>query len=123
MDWVCKKCSKFPEAAFQSVMSGLMPGFAWICTHCQRTGLPSLRGINKTLGELQSTGDRRLTIIEDRMENMEQQIDSKIKTGVITTLKTKLPEITKGVQAAVIMSIDQHVKDKVDVFLKTPSQL
>lgn len=95
----CKPCTGLSTKAFDLFLSDELDGYKWNCKSCKQT-LPTLEQMNNTLKELSIKQDKRLTTLEDQMQNIDHKIGHKInenmshvKDQITSTLKDEIGEL------------------------------
>lgn len=113
----CIECSKLPESVIQFMMSGVCP---WICRHCNRTGLPTLKNINdhvtkqsRQLNDLKVSTDQQHINITRKIELLEKGIDVKIENKFKAEKEKMSKEIEQAISSTLDDKVDEAVKKKI----------
>ena len=110
----CHKCSKIPAEMISFMTSGTCP---WICRHCNRAGLPTLKNINdnvtkqsKQLKDLRETTDRQYQNLERKMEDLEKSIDMKINKK----FESKKDEMKKEIEEKITTELTKQINEEME---------
>ena len=110
----CYMCSKIPTEMITFMTSGTCP---WICRHCNRAGLPTLKNINdnvtkqsKQIKDLRDTTDRQYTNLEKKMVDLEKSIDSKINKKFESNKEEMKKEIEEKITTELTKQIDEEME-------------
>lgn len=113
----CHPCTGLPADFIAIMKSGTCP---WICRHCNRAGLPTLKNINENvqkqgqqLKEMKETSNRQYDNLDRRFTVLEESIDRKIEAKMKTEKEVIKSEIEDSINTYLPATIDQHIESKL----------
>lgn len=77
----CLNCADISPRLHECIINGELDNFHWQCRSCKAT-FPSLQHITEVLNDIKITHDDRMTNIETRMSNIEQNTKGEIQNNV-----------------------------------------
>ena len=91
----CLKCAGVSEALYACIERGEMTDFHWTCPCCKNM-FPSLDNISRSLNDMQSKNEERMTKLENRMGNSESFTKGEVKNTVLSMKSEILEELKLG---------------------------
>ena len=127
-NWLCLRCSKVPLQVFQSIRSGLLGSFAFMCPCC-KTNLPHMRNLTKSFDQMRNSNEDRLNQIEERLLKMEDTIDDKIDSKIEQAKEDIFGQVSQQIQqsqpnlqevkADIIGQVTHELQPRIDKAIKT----
>lgn len=95
----CLRCAKITALLYQCIRNNELENFHWTCQGCKAM-FPSLENISGTLKDIQVKHERRMTLLEGRMDKLEfktiEEVKSSVsemKEGIVTEIKEDINKL------------------------------
>lgn len=118
-NWVCLPCCKVSPALYAELTKedSACPGndsVSWLCSVCK--GMKSdLKTININILELKNTSEKRLTQVENRLDNLEGNIQDTVRKEVVSSRDELVETVKSDIAETVEKLVNARVKEIDDI--------
>ena len=119
---VCRGCSGIPENSWDFMKANTV-GVRWICRPCDKSGLPTLKGISKTLETMQASSNAQFVTLNAKMNSVKDNLDAKIQAE-IEGLDKKMDKSIKNLETSLQVHITNEIaKEKVEILKEAEQKI
>ena len=108
---------------YKAINEGHLPGFAWMCSFCEKAGLPNLLTISNTLQDMKAGNDERLTRLEKKIDGLDGLVEDKVAAAIDKSKGEMTAQLKSTVEEVIESKVKEVVDKKLEEFAKpVPSE-
>lgn len=109
MDY-CLKCTGISSSMLKALEEDSNGNFMWTCRGCKQN-FPSINNVSTSLANLDKKNDKRLDLLEKKIDNLDVSINKKIKDEVQVLKEDVLEELSGNFMDRLKMEVRSEVRE------------
>ncbi|MES9884666.1 MAG: hypothetical protein ABW185_27800 [Sedimenticola sp.] len=106
----CFECTHISEDLHAALIANPETNFKWTCNACKQN-FPSMNNIKTSFQLLDSKNEARMTSLEEKIDNIQINVASKVKEQVTDMKKEVVQEITEQIMGKLSNEVRMEVKE------------